>query len=94
MPSLPKVTLLGDKGNTYSLGYGAKVYEFTAGVARKVSLPVALVARKVKDKKGNLIFSVEIPQDMTTNPPQPKKNKKRPKPKQNVAAAHSGQQTL
>jgi hypothetical protein len=59
--SLPKVTLLGAPGNTYTIAYGTGTYEFTAGVTRKVPVPIALEARKRKTRDGRPMFDISMP---------------------------------
>lgn len=55
--SLPKVTLLGDLGNTYTIAYGNRTYEFVAGKTQKVPVVIALEAKKKKLGK-RLLFAV------------------------------------
>lgn len=56
--SLPKVTLLGDPGNTYTIAYGSCTYEFAAGKPRKVPVVIALEAKK-KMLAERPLFSVD-----------------------------------
>lgn len=57
--SSPKVTLIGKKGNTYSIVYGQRIFEFTAGIKKRVPVVIAIEAGKKRDRKGNLMFKVE-----------------------------------
>lgn len=84
--SMPKVTLLGSKGNTYSIGYGAKVYEFSAGIGRRVPVAIALLAAK-KTRDGMPLFKVANMPDIVTPEPAVDKAPKEPLvPRQNVTA--------
>lgn len=58
MDSLPKVTLLGHTGNTFVIGHGTKTFEFHAGKALRVPVPIALLAAKKKDRRGLPLFSI------------------------------------
>ena len=68
--SVSKVTLLGKPGSTYTIMYGSKSYMFAAGYSRKVSVVIALEARKRKDGKGQPLFEVEdLPEIVQPAPP-------------------------
>ena len=53
---MPKVTL--QTGTTFSLAVGKKIYSFTQGISQKVSVGVAIVAKKRKNQNGQSLFSV------------------------------------
>lgn len=59
MADSPKVTLLGLKGNTYLFRYGKSVFEFNAGVPKRVPAAVALILSRKADRSSRPLFKVE-----------------------------------
>jgi hypothetical protein len=90
MDSLPKVTLLGSPGNTFVLVYGAKMFEFEAGKSRRVPVPIALLARKKQDRKGNPLFKIaDMPEIVRPTPVGASKENPKGSKRQNVTARTS-----
>lgn len=95
MDSLPKVTLLGAQGNTYVIVYGAKMFPFEAGKGVRVPVPIALLAGKKRNKKGEPLFSVSgLPEIVGPRTSRDGESVRPKRQKQNVAARTSQQGTL
>jgi hypothetical protein len=97
-----EVTLNGSPGNTYSLGFGKKLYLFEAGKPLRVPPAVALLAKKKtgRDGKTPLFEVADLPEvvsragsDSAKNP-SPKKAPRKAGKKSGGKQAESGQESF
>lgn len=60
MDAKAEITLLKNKGETYTLSIGKRHFTFKALEKRQVPVAVALIAQRKIDSKGNKLFEVDI----------------------------------
>jgi hypothetical protein len=66
---MPKVTLLGNPGKTYTYYFGKKEFVFLSGVPQEVPVAVALSLQGKTNRKGKPIFKVvDLPEIITSAP--------------------------